>query len=204
MHVHAARTYKVSTGGAETIPRACVQLRIVPFVLHSHIAWDRGVTGANATQHAAAASSSETFQYLSHRTRVESLARQQTAQASCSSATSIHARRRRHHLRHLPWIVKGDGRTVLTNVRYGVLGHGRKSMPELVVGLHAQRRRRVSQEKATALTTSTARGRGLIARHCASQQCIVLGNCCFQDPEMVHHVRWLQPVCQEKAIVRRM
>ena len=77
-------------------------------------------------------------------------------------------------------------------------------MPELVEGPHAQPRGRVSQEKATALTMSTARGRGLIARHCASQRCIVLGNCCFQDQGTVRRVRWLQPVSQEKAIVRRM
>ena len=77
-------------------------------------------------------------------------------------------------------------------------------MPELVAGLHVQPRGRVSQEKATALTMLTARGRGLIAQHCASQRCIVLGTCCFQDQGMVRRVRWLQPVSQEKVIVQRM
>ena len=38
MRVHAAETCTVLIGGVETIPRACVQLWIVPFVLDSHIA----------------------------------------------------------------------------------------------------------------------------------------------------------------------
>ena len=88
MHVHAARTYIVSTGGVETIPRACVQLRIVPFVLHSHIAWDRGVTGANATQHAAAASSSEMSRRTVCSETASSLARSANVAYPCASMRS--------------------------------------------------------------------------------------------------------------------